>query len=202
MELVRQTDSAFAEVTLVTRAVLLAQGFRQHARGQWRRARRGGRDEGVDQRSMDQNPSLRDLVEAAQGRRPGARKQLEEFLTRSPVVFTQAAEQLRHVRGAWDGLLTGLDQPLAEEASHEQQTELLASQVAALKQLLAERVVVCRLMVEQARLSAAKTTEISIAHSRFLEEREHAAEHRLGIAERALRTVQRLLLTAVQGSSR
>ena len=35
-----------------------------------RRARRGGRDQGLDQRSLDPNPSLRDLVEASQDVQP------------------------------------------------------------------------------------------------------------------------------------
>ena len=82
-------------------------------------------------------------------------------------------------------------QPITE-SRHRQQ---LGDYADFLNQLLAERVVICRLMVDHARLAAAKATTISVAHSRFIADREHAGQHRLGIAERAVRIAAKTGLT-------
>jgi hypothetical protein len=206
-----------AELTNACRTLmaarLLAAGYRQHARGQWRKTRRTPMPTATTKPTTtpptppaaplpaaaeggDLMDRLGDLSARAQGGDSAARAAIRELLEGHPEVWTRYGDLARHARDAWAKLAVSGDPALA--ACVDRNRAELAGELGPpgrdpLERLLAEWVAVTHLQLQLAALVTAETWTGDPAARRDAERRQASAQHAFLQAARTLAACRKLL---------
>jgi hypothetical protein len=180
-------DELIRLTKLLQKVSLLAAGYRQHARGEWRK-RRPMTAQTPAQAPPHPTPAqppadqpgdlwkrLKDLADRAQKGDAAALPEIRRVLDEHPEVWKTAGDWSVHARNAWVALVSRGDAVLAESARKRldaRQEELSRPFQDPLERLLVERVVICLFQLEIAdaelagaeKLSAAKRGDVRTCH--------------------------------------
>jgi hypothetical protein len=191
--------------TLLIRASLLAAGFHQHARGEWRRRRM------VSNQVTDPPPTLAgpgDLAELARRVQAGdatALPALRATLEANPEVWRRAGDLAAHAREALVRHAAGANVVLAESLRlrvEEITRELAGPAPTPLERLLAERGAACWLQANFHDALAAVNPELSPRQAEQLRRSQDSAHRRFLSALKAMATVRRLLAPAAKAGTK
>ncbi len=197
-------------------ATLTTAGYHRHHRGEWRRRRVSagstgtsttlGLAGGVEQIADGQVPVgmiLSDLMRQADEGDRNAMELVARVLDAGHGAWEAIADLGLSAERAWLDLAAG-EQVLLREALRRKlaslKTEVAGPAATSLEQLLAERIAVCWLAVQEADHVAARFFREggTQAEARFVEERQERAQRRYLAAVKALAQVRRLVTPVVQ----
>jgi hypothetical protein len=186
---------------LLTRASLLAAGFWQHARGEWRR-RLKMTGEVVERGAVLAGPGdLAELARRVQAGDAGALSALRATLERKPEVWRRYGDLAAHAQEALVRHAAG-DNPIVAESlrlkAEEIKTELAGPAPTPLERLLAERGAACWLQVGYFDALSAANPEVSPRQAEVIRRNQDSASRRYLAALRALAVVRRLLAPAAK----
>jgi hypothetical protein len=155
-------DELIRLTKLLQRVILLAAGFHQHARGQWRRRTRSMTAQAPPAPAPVQPPTeqsgdlwkrLNALADRAQKGDAAALPEIRRVLDENPMVWKTAGDWAVHSREAWVKLASGGDAVMAEiirRRLEALQEELARPFQDPLERLLVERLVICHFQLQLA----------------------------------------------------